>query len=287
MFFLMFILIWMDVKMLVFLGFLLASIAVLFLAASASTQILPYPLKILLLIVAMVFDVIAFSSRYYTYLIIPMLQQRRRVINLGVGESYRFTGNEDALIRKVGDLYTATVYIIIPLYRSATEMNAEEKLDFGKQVGRLVSISRDPVRFSTQMNVMNKDSYIQLIKDMINSTETEVIGLTQKNAPQSELERAKGKVSMWRNVLDSTTKVSSLELITYSSVSASGSKEAEAVSFAQQRARDIVSAISTTFGVTPMQASGESLKRLIEPEYILPVTTVTEEITKHIEEEVV
>jgi hypothetical protein len=70
-------------------------------------------------------------------------------------------------------------------------------------------------------------------------------------------------------------------------VSAAGANEFEAVSIAQQKARELISGISTTLGITPLMAVGEELRKFIEPEYMVPFTTVSEEITKKVEEEVI
>lgn len=248
---------------------------------------IPAPLKILLLIVGMVFDVIAFSSRYYSYLVMPILKQRKRNIVLNLESMYRFSESGDSIIVKKGDDYLATVYVRIPIYVSATEMTADQKLDFGKQIGKLSAINKMPVRYSSQLYVMDKDDYIKEVRDAISSAENEVLALQEKSATPLEIERAKGKAEMWRNMLDNTSKESSLELINFAAVTATGPSEFEVVSMAQQKARDLISGISTTLGVIPSIATGEDIKRLIEPEYLIPFNTVSQQITEKIREEVV
>lgn len=277
----------MDNKILLFLGLLFGSFVCIALAAVAPPQVFPGPLKVLLLFVGMVFDVGAFASKYYAGMILPMIKQHRRSVVLSEENAYRLSESGDAILTKSGDEFVATVYATIPIYRSGTEMTPEERLDFGKQVGRLISVNKEPARFSTQMRIMNKDYYIESIRDTIESTENELVSLTQKGAPASETEHLRGRVEMWRNILDGVGRVQSLELINYASVSASGSNEFEAVSMAQQRARELISGISTTLGITPLMAVGDELRKFIEPEYMIPFTTVSEEITKKVEEEVI
>ncbi len=277
----------MNAKLLVMLGFLAVSLVFLLVAVTIPLSVLPGYLKIVLLIVSLVFDVMAFSSRYYSYLIIPMLQQRGKNVVLSNEQPYWLSATEDAIIKKDKTGYTATVYINIPLYKSATDMTDEERLEFSRQVSRLAGISREPIRFTTQMYMMNKDSYIQSIRDAISAAENEEAELMQKDADQNSLEIVKGKLSMWRNVLESVSKISSLELSTYATLSATGIKEYEAIAVAQQKAREAMSGIGSVLGVTPSIITGKDMLRFVEPEYLIPFSTISQEMTEKVEEEVI
>jgi hypothetical protein len=65
-------------------------------------------------------------------------------------------------------------------------------------------------------------------------------------------------------------------------VSARGGKEFEAVSIAQQRARELMSGVGAIFGVTPAVVTGPDLLKLIEPEYLIPFSTVSETINRNV-----
>lgn len=270
-----------------FLGLLLLSFISLVAAITASSAIVPSPIKILLIIIAMAFDLLAFASRYYSQYMVAFLKQHSKSIVLSEENAYKLSETGEAVIARKGENYVATMYMSVPLYVSGSEMSPEERLDFGKQIGRLVSINKDPVRYTTQMRIMNKDFYIESIRDMVTSTENEVVKLQESNGPRAEIERLKGRIEMWNNILNSVGASQSLELISYAAVSASGGTELEAVTTAQQKARDLMSGISATLGVMPLLAVGNELIALIEPEHSIPFTTVTEQITKKIEEEVI
>ena len=72
----------MNPKIFILIGFLVIAAVLLFAAAYLPNGILTDLLKLLLLVIAMVFTVVAFASRYYSYMLIPFLQQRRRHIVL-------------------------------------------------------------------------------------------------------------------------------------------------------------------------------------------------------------
>jgi hypothetical protein len=162
-------------------------------------------------------------------------------------------------------------------------MTDEEKMRFAYQISRLVGVSEIPVRFSTELRVMDKDGYLKRIKDAIAESETETLRLMNQNAGAGEIARARGKLSMWKKVLDHISSNSSTELVTFAAVSALGGKEYEAITLAQQRAKEIMNGIGTILGVSPNVVVGEEILKLVEPEHLIPLSTVSEEISKRIE----
>ncbi len=277
----------MNLKTLLFFGFIFISAIFLLAAISIPQSIGLDIVKLILLIIAMVFDVLAFASRFYLYLIVPIMQQRTNNIVLSNADAYWFSTSMDSIITKQGDDFIATVYISIPLYKSASEMSDEEKINFSMQVSRLVGLSKDPTRYTTEMFVMNKDNYIQTLRDKISEVETKESEIMQKAEKGIGLERVRGELSMWRNILDKATKTQSFELSSYVTVSALGGKEFEAVSNAQQKAREMISGIGAIFGVSPIVITGQDILKYVEPEYLIPFSTVSEEISRKIEESVI
>ena len=277
----------MDKNIFLFIGLLSVSVLLLLLAVSLPNGLLMGIVKIFLLIISLLVDVTAFSSRYYSYMLLPMFKQRRRNIILSNESPYWLSTTSDSIIKKDGDEFVATAYINIPLYMSATEMSDEEKISFSRQVSALVGISSDPVRFTTELYVMNKDSYIEELRDMISNIENEESAMTEKNSSKSELERVKGKLSMWRKMLENVSKGTALELMSFASLSARGSKEYEAVALVQQKARELMSGIGATFGVSPNIVLDKELLKFVEPEFLIPYSTISEQISTNIQEQVI
>ncbi|MCL4403673.1 MAG: hypothetical protein M1500_00275 [Candidatus Marsarchaeota archaeon] len=277
----------MNQKAVTFVSLLIASAVVVGIAAMLPISLVPGYGKAVLLLVGLALDFLAFTSRYYSYLLGPMIKQRKKPVILSKENAYWLSPSSDSIMRKENETFVSTVYVSIPVYSSATEMSDEQKLNFVNQVSRLVSTAKDPTRFTTQLYVMNKDAAIQTIRAAQNDAETEEARLVQSNAKQSEVERAKGKSSMWRGMMDNIGSVTSYELFSYACVSASGMKEFEASSLAQQKAKELMAAIGATFGVSPSIVTGTELLKLVEPEYLIPVSTMHEKINKDIQEEVI
>jgi hypothetical protein len=275
----------MNPKLLLLIGFLALAMAFLGIGILLPQGIIFAVPKIILLILAVVCVIAAFASRYYTYLIIALIRQRKRNIILSDQSPYWISSTGESILRKAGDDFIATVYINIPLYVSASEMTDEEKLRFTGQVSRLVGLSHEPVRFSAELYLMNKDSYIQKLKDTINGIENEEAKLEEKKASPEEMEHVRGKLSMWKKMLDNVGSATSYELGTFAAVSARGVKELEAITYAQQRASELMNGIATVLGVSPNIAVGSEILKYIEPEYLIPYSTITEQITRTVRQE--
>ncbi|MGC8478598.1 MAG: hypothetical protein ACP5NE_01570 [Candidatus Micrarchaeia archaeon] len=277
----------MDKKFLLFLSFL--GMSAMFIIASMSITASPLAdiAKFLFLLLGLFFDFMAIVSRYHTKFLIPIFTQRSKQIVLSNENAYWLSTSQDSILRKEGDDFIATVYISVPIYRSATEMNPDEKIEFARQVSRMVSLSRYPVRFTTQLSTMNKDLYIMQLRSKISELENSEVSATQSSNSQTKVERIRGELSMWRNILDSINSSHSMELSTYVTVSASGTKEFEAVSLAEQKATELMAGISTIFGVAPSLVTGTELLKFIEPEFLIPYSTISERLIKNVEEQTI
>jgi hypothetical protein len=272
----------MNPKVLVLIGFMSLSLAFIGIAYVLPKGVLFVVPKLLCLVLAVLFDIVAFASRYYTYLILPFAKQHRRNIVISDQTPYWLSSTGESIIRKEGQDFVATVYINIPLYVSASEMTDEEKARFTTQVSRLVGLSKEPVRFTAELYLMNKDTYIQKLKDTISRIEDEEAKLVAQKSEGPELEHLRGGISMWRKMLDNVSAYTSYELGTFAAVSAKGIKESEAITFAQQRARELMSGIGTVLGVSPNIVVGSEILKYVEPEYLIPYSTITEQIERNV-----
>jgi len=272
----------MNPKIFLIIGFLLGGVFLAGIAAYIPNGLITDLPKFILFIIAMGLIVIGFSCRYYSYLISPIMKQRKKHIILSDQVPYWLASTDDCIVSKRGEDFIATAFINIPMYVSASEMTDEERERFSNQISRLVSVNKDPVRFSSVLRIMDKDEYLTKIKGLIGSAENDESTALQKNDPL-EIERARGKLSMWKKILDHIGSKSSMELVTFASISATGSKEYEAITISQQKAKELMNGIGTILGVTPNIIIGSEIFKLVEPEYLIPLSTISEEITKKIE----
>lgn len=247
-----------------------------------------YILKFILALIALTLDVLAFSTRFYTYLYEPFIRMKHRQVILDDEDPYTISPSGSAILVREGQSIYATSFIKIPIYVSATEMENEDKALFAGMFARVISLSQQPVKLTSQLYVLNKDQYMESVRKKLNEAEDRYNTVLNKqltegknakdNEQSSMAERVRGEVTMWRNVLDSVGKAKSHALITYASVSALGSTEDEATNLAMARADELAAGISAVLGVTATVASGSELQYFIDPDYMIPVTNVSERL---------
>ena len=261
-----------------FLFIILLLISVIFLIATFLITNSP-GLNTVLAFLTLCFDLLAFSTKFYTPFFVPFLQMKNRTVVLETEEPFVLASSGNAIVvRKEGDVY-ASAFVKIPTYRSATEMTAEEKIDFSRLFSRALTLSKKPVKFGAQLYVINKDAYISHIVNKLNEAEERYQNLSvNKNVSKAESERVRGEVTMWHNLFDSVNKVKSHSLEAYAMTTAYGGNEEEAITLALQQADEIAVGVSSIFGVTATIVEGEELLKFIEPDYMIPVVTISEQM---------
>jgi hypothetical protein len=226
------------------------------------------------------------STRFYTYIFGPILRMKNRTIILDNEEPFILSPSGNAVISREGERVYATVFIKIPIYRSATEMSDEDKADFARLFSKIVTLSMTPFKISSQMYIINKDDYINSIRDKLNNAENLYQKfINDKNVAPNLLERVKGEVTMWHNLLESIGRTQSNALMNYVSVTASGGTEEEAVSLAIQQADELAAGIGATLGTQAYVLTGEEIFLVTQPEYMIPFSTVSEEMRQRSIEE--
>ena len=248
---------------------------------------IPIPLiASVIAIIVLLCSIVGFSTKYYTYLLLPALRMKGRAIVLNADEPFIMSPSGNAIVIREGDSVYASSFVRIPIYRSATEMVDEEKAAFASMFGRLLTSTTEPVKLSAQMYIINKDDYINKIKARLNVAEERYSRLiANKTVDKGSSERIRGEVTMWRNLFENLSNSRSQALLVYGMVSAMGGSEEEAVNLAYQKAEEFAAGASAVLGVNAYIVRGDEILTLIEPNYMIPVETVSERIMqKNVEE---
>lgn len=228
-------------------------------------------------IITLMLSVFAFSIKDYFFMLGPMLRMKHMSMVIDSNEPFYMAANGNAImVRRDNDIF-ATAFIKIPIYSSATEMSDEEKYNFSLLFARLISISKSPIRISSQLHSINKDDYISRIGAKLNECEVRYNTIQgDANADPKALERVKGEVTMWRNLLDNVSRSNSQQLEVYATVTALGNSEEEASNLVAIKADEIAAGISATLGISATVITGNEILVFIEPDYMIPPATIGE-----------
>lgn len=276
----------LEFRMLLFIILLSGSLVLVLVAGSIPGYSI---VQLVLGIFAVILDILAMATRYYTYLFEPFYRMKNKVAVIDSADPYALSPSGNAIIKRENDLVYATAFVKIPIYASATEMEEDAKADFAQTFGRMLSIVKEPYRITTQLYVLNKDAYVEKIRNKLNEAQerySELIGresaqeATSRKTVSPESERIRGEMTMWRNMLDSVNRARSHSLVSYAAITTVGNTEEEAVNLAVLKGDELATGISTTFGISASIASGKEILYLIEPDYMIPIANLSQQISE-------
>ncbi len=219
------------------------------------------------------FATVAFTLKDYSYIAEPFLRMKNRTIVLDANEPFYVSANGKAIIIRSGNLVYATSFIKMPIYKSSTEMSDEDKFNFSTVFSKAISISAAPMRMSSQLYLVGKDEYLHVITDKLNEVEDRYNSLlNDKGAPKTAVDRVKGEVNMWHNLMDNVTQSNLQAQIAFVTVSAVGGTEDEAVNLSSLNAEQLSAGLSTALGVPTTVANGADMLLFVEPDMLIPTT---------------
>jgi hypothetical protein len=235
------------------------------------------PLALIIAVVALALALLAFATKDYLFMFDAIAHMKNMSAVIDSNDPFYLAPNGTAIVVRRGNDIFATAFIKVPVYDSATEMSDEEKYNFSLLFARLISISKTPMRLSSQLHSINKDEYIARINTKLSESEGRYNTLQgDSTADPKALDRVKGEVTMWRNLLDNVSRSNSQELVVYASVTSIGNSEDEAINLVAIKADEISAGISATLGVTATIVTGNEILVFIEPDYMIPPTTISE-----------
>jgi hypothetical protein len=268
-----------DFKTIAFVSLLGSSLILFVLSIALPTDSLS---RSVIAIIALIADILAFSVRFYSYLIIPMVRMSKRTIILNQDEPYAFSVSNNAIIVRGQNTVYSSVFLRIPWYMSSTEMSDEEKINFSSNFGKIISLRKKPFMVSTQLQMVNKDIFLNKIRDKLNEAEDKYRTMSsEKNAGAEAMEKekvVKGELTMWHNLYDNILKTQSNALVSYVMTTEIGGTEEEATNLALQSAEEVSAGISSLLGIPVAIATGDEIRSFIEPEYMIPYSTISEQL---------
>ncbi|MEM3255369.1 MAG: hypothetical protein QXH69_03295, partial [Candidatus Micrarchaeaceae archaeon] len=135
----------LSVRTIFFVVFLGASVVILLFSTLAPG----YILRFVLVLLALISDVIAFSTRFYAYIFTPLARMKNKRIVIKSDEAFILAPSGNAIVTREGSDVYATAFVKIPIYRSATEMSDEEKIEFARLFGMVATLSKTPAKITT------------------------------------------------------------------------------------------------------------------------------------------
>jgi len=207
----------------------------------------------------------------YGYWIIPFLTKKVRIIEV-IEDPPEITPGQEAVVKKIGDKYYASVFLHVKIYDSVTEKGEEGKEAFMELWERAVSGLKFVTKFTIASIVKDLTRYRESIEAKKASAQLKLAGEREKpNPDQNLIEKYEREITMWDNMV-SKLSIGDKPISNFAFImtTGAGSTPEQALAVAKSQANDIKSTISTTLGVEVAMLVGEEMRRCFEWEYMVP-----------------
>ncbi|MFH8120412.1 MAG: hypothetical protein QXS37_06425 [Candidatus Aenigmatarchaeota archaeon] len=241
------------------------------------------PFKAVALIISAICMPISLLIWKYGYLIIPMITKRANVVEVH-DAGYEVTPAQDAIVKKVGNQYYASVFLHIKMYKSVTERSAEENMVYIDSFERAIAQIKFPVKIGTVLFAREIGKYKEDIETKKYVAQQKLQREREKAEPDPiTIDKLEKEIAMYETQL---ARISSgerpLGLIAYAMTTGVGVTKEAAVAVAKNQAAEIKTLLANALNVEVTYLYGEDMKKCYEMEAMIPPTT--KEVEKLIEE---
>jgi len=244
------------------------SLSVVFMSSNVIGSIL----TIVFLVLAVLGALLAYAAFQAGYLVMPYITKFLGVTEIVAGE-YKIPPSQDVVVRNVGGLYQASVYLVAKVHEAASvgggEMESTAYMDLWE---RSLSTLKFPMAY-------NMIVFLEDIVKYREQVETERASAQIKLGKEREKPRPDALViDKWERELakqdEKLAKLTSGEkpmgLLTYVVTTGVGVNDAAAIAAAKKQANEIRSTVANALNVDIRSTSGEDLRKCFYFDHFLP-----------------
>ncbi|MBN1169849.1 hypothetical protein JXA56_02400 [Candidatus Micrarchaeota archaeon] len=230
-----------------------------------------YPNPIIALIAILTF-VIAAAVWRFGFLLKPMISKHLHILE-GFGK-YELTPSQDVIIKKEGNRYYATAYLLVQFTQSAAEKTADQIYVMKQSYERALSSLNYVYKISNMICPIDLTPFVDKIKERRSKAESrmsEIISIPPSSNTGAEIALLKREIESCEKQLD---KIQSgerpMQVINFAMTTASSHSKDDAISKVKQQAAEMKTVISSTLDTEVLMLGGDEMKRCFEWEYMLP-----------------
>lgn len=254
------------------------AIAVVLVQLALLGTLVLYPNSIIAVLAVLSFLLAAAVWRF-GFIIKPIIARQANVME-GFGK-YEMPSSQDMIIKKEGNQYFATTYLLVRFTHSNTEKTPDQIAVMRQSYERALSSLNYVYKISNMVCPVDLTQYVDKIKERRSSCESrlsEISSLPQDSNTGSEMAILRREIDSCENQLQ---KIQSgekpMRVMNFAMTTASSHSREDAARRVMQQAAELRTVISSTLDTEVMNLSGDELKRCFEWDYMLPDKDETEE----------
>ncbi|VVC04071.1 Uncharacterised protein [Candidatus Burarchaeum australiense] len=207
----------------------------------------------------------------YGYIIIPLLTQFTHVIEVH-DAGYEILPGQEAIVRKIGDVYYASMFLMVRIYESASEKGPEENQVYTQYFERAISSVKYVTKFCTMVYIKDLSKYRERIETR--RAEAQLRLSRERDKPDPDIlrmDRYEREVAMYDGQLARIAGgVKPMGVVSYVMTTATGVTKEAAIAASRTQANELRATISNALNTEVVLLTGEDMKRCFEWEYAIP-----------------
>ena len=212
----------------------------------------------------------------YGYWVVPLLTSGARVVE--TQSKYETPPTRDCVIKPVGDLYEASVFLEVKIYESVTEKTSDELRLFTDYFERAISGVKYLVKFSMMVYVKDLSVYKEQIIQKRSEAQMRLQKELEKENPDpAARDRFETEKALWTAQLERMKKgIPPMGSLCYVMTTATGVSRDSARSAAIARGNEIRSTIANSLNATVVQLEKDAMLKCFEWEFLIPASAKME-----------
>lgn len=215
----------------------------------------------------------------FGFLLKPAITRTANIME-GFGK-YEIPPSQDAIIKKQGNRYYASAYLLVRFAQSSTEKTPEQLALLRQSYERALSSLNYVYRLSNMVCPVDLSPYVEKIKERRSNAESRLSELASlpPNANQgSEMARLKREIESCESQLERIQAGERpMMVLNFVMTCASSHSREDAIAKVGNQAAELKALIASTMDTEVLRLSGDEMKRCFEWDYILPGRDETEE----------
>jgi len=225
----------------------------------------------LFVLVCLLFALATVMLWKYGYILVPGLILRSKIVE--VRDKYEIPPSQDVVLKKVGNKYYASSFLLARVNESVTDRpeSAKSAMEYFEKA---ITSVKHVTKFSVLIYNIDLDRYVDRIKAARSKAETGKSQLAA--APQgpnqlADMARLDREIAMYTKQLERvSTGERPMSVLSYIMTTASSGNREEAMERARNQAVEMKSVIASALDVDVIPLFGEDMKKCFEWEFTLP-----------------
>ncbi|MEM2963143.1 MAG: hypothetical protein QXW70_01640 [Candidatus Anstonellales archaeon] len=207
----------------------------------------------------------------YGYVLFPFLTSGARIVQI-TDTGYEIPPEQDAILKKVGSTYYASMFLGVRIYESTTDKTPEENIIYSEYFERAISSVRFVTKFCLLIYLKDLNEFREKMETKYAEAQLRLSRERDKPEPDIlKIDRYEREVAMWENQIAKLTRgIKPMGCVAYVMTTATGVSKEAALAAVKSQANEIRATVSNALNVDVIVLTGEEMKTCFDWEYMIP-----------------